>query len=115
MYILYCSRFLPYINYCSKIWGNIYVTNITCVAVLQKRVVGLICGTRHLEHTSTLFKQLRIFLFLDLVKFKTAIIVYKAYHNVLQNIFSKTHLSCMFQHMVLDREIPSEVIVCIPT
>ena len=27
-YILYCSLLLPYINYCSAIWGNTYVTNI---------------------------------------------------------------------------------------
>ena len=50
-----------------------------------KRIVRLVCGAKHLEHTSTLFKQLRIFKFVDVVKVKTAIIIYKAYHNALPN------------------------------
>ena len=28
IYMLYCSLFLPYINYCSEIWGNTYCTKI---------------------------------------------------------------------------------------
>ena len=30
IYMLYCSLFLPYINYCSEIWGNTYATNVEC-------------------------------------------------------------------------------------
>ena len=106
IYILYCYLFLSYINYCSKMWGNTYVTNIWCITVLQERVVHLVCGAKRLEYTSTLFKQLCILKFVDLVKFKTAIIMHKAYHNVLLN---------NLQNMVLDRKMASEVIVCIPT
>ena len=36
IYMLYCSLFLPYINYCSEIWGNTYATNVECITVLQK-------------------------------------------------------------------------------
>ena len=43
MYILYCYLFLPYISYCSEIWGNTYVTNIRCITVIQKRVIRLVC------------------------------------------------------------------------
>ena len=81
--MLYCSIFLPYINYCSEICGNTYATNVECITILQKRVV---------DHTNYLFKQLGILKFVDLVKFKTSIIMFKAYHNELpgslQEIFN---------------------------
>ena len=62
-------------------WSNTYVTNIRCTTVLQKRVVRLVWGTY--QHLFTLLCILR---FVDQVKFKTAIIMYKPYHNVLPNI-----------------------------
>ena len=34
LYTLYCSLFLPYINYCSEIWGNTYVTNLNPIYIL---------------------------------------------------------------------------------
>ncbi len=60
IYMLYCSLFLPYINYCSGIWGNTYATNVECITVIQKRVVRLVCGARRPDHTGPLFKQLVI-------------------------------------------------------
>ena len=54
-----------------------------CITVLQKRVVRLVCGGRRLTLTNPLFKQLGILTFVDLVKCKTSIIMFKAYHNVL--------------------------------
>ena len=81
--MLYCSLFLPYINYCSEIWGNTCATNVECITVLQKRIVLLVCGARRLDHTNHLFKQLGILKFVDLVKFNTSIIMFKAYHNEL--------------------------------
>ena len=87
--MLYCSLFLPYNNYCSEIWGNTYATNVDCITVLQKRVVRLGCGAGRLDHTNPLFIQLGILKFVDLVKFKTSIIMFKAYHNVLPDSMQK--------------------------
>ena len=87
--MLYCSLFLPYINYCSEIWGNTYATNVECITVLQKRVVLLVCGARRLDHTNPLFKELGILKFVDLVKFKTSIIMFKVYHNELPDSLQK--------------------------
>ena len=63
--------------------------NVECITVLQKRVVRLICGARRLDHTNPLYKQLGILKFVDLVKFKTSIIMFKAYHNVLPDSLQK--------------------------
>ena len=38
--MLYDSLFVPYLTYCSEIWGNTYKTNINCVHLLQKKVGG---------------------------------------------------------------------------
>ena len=65
MYILYCSLLLPHINYCSEMWGKAYVTNIKCITVLQKQILHLFLGEKRLEHTSTLFKQLFIYIYMQ--------------------------------------------------
>ena len=97
IYMLYCSLFLPYIKYCIEIWGNTYATNVECIAVLQKRVtlVRIVCGARRLDHINPLFKQLGIFTFVDLVKFKTSIIMFKAYHNELPDGLQKMFNLCV--------------------
>ena len=41
--IFYCSIFLPYIHYCSEIWGNTYHINITIIIIIQKRAISAVC------------------------------------------------------------------------
>ena len=36
---LYCSLFMPYLSYCSEIWGKTYITYIKSLYLLQKKVV----------------------------------------------------------------------------
>ena len=112
--MLYRSLFLPYINYCSEIWGNTYCTNVECITVLQKRVVRLVCGAKRLDHTNPLFKQLGILKFVDLVKFKTSIIMFKAYHNVLPDSL-QNFLLYVYKYMILAKNVLSLFIVPIPT
>ena len=66
-------------------WGNTYTTNIHGIIILQKRVIRLVCGVKCLEHAITLFQQLGVLKFVDLVKLKTAVIVFRAFHNELQS------------------------------
>ena len=91
-----------------------YATNVECITVLQKRVVRLICGARRLDHTNPLFKQLGILKFVDLVKFKTSIIMFKAYHNVLPDSLQKC-LIYVYKYMILAKNVLSVFIVPIPT
>ena len=83
MYILYCSLFLPHLSYCCEISGNTYTTNIHGITLLQKRVIELICRVKRQEHTCTLFQQLDVLKCVDLVKLKTASIMFRAFHNEL--------------------------------
>ena len=57
--------------------------------VLQKRVVRLVCSAIRQDHTNHLFKQLGILKFVDLVKLKTSIIMFKAYHKALPDSLQK--------------------------
>ena len=107
MYALYCSLFLPYLSYCCEMWGNTYTTNIHGITILQKRVIMLVCGVKHLEHTSTVFQQLGFLKFVDLVKLKTAIIImFRTFHNELPSNLQIV-LNHMCLYMVLDRTIHS--------
>ena len=83
MRILYCSVFLPYINYCSEIWGNTYPTNINGIVLLQKRAIRLLFDADRLAHTAPLFRRANVLNFTDLVKVKTAIFMYRAYYCML--------------------------------
>ena len=75
MHILYYSLFMPYIMYCAEVWGNTYATNIHCLVLLQKMVIRLICSAKRLN---LLFHNVHILKLPDLVKLKTAIIMFKA-------------------------------------
>ena len=83
MHILYYSLFMPYIMYCAEVWGNTYATNTHCLVLLQKRDIRLICGAKRLDHTNLLFHNVHILKLPDLVKLKTAIIMFKAYRYIL--------------------------------
>ena len=55
-----------------------------CLVLLQKRVViRLICGAKRLDHTNLLFHNVNVLKIPDLVKLKTAIIMFKAYRYIL--------------------------------
>ena len=83
MHVLYYSLFTPYIMYCAEVWGNTYATHIHCLVLLEKRVIRLICGAKGNDHTHLLFHNVHILKLPDLVKLKTAIIMFKAYCYIL--------------------------------
>ena len=82
MHTMYSSLFLPYISYCSEIWGNAYPSNVKCLVVLQKRAIRLLYGAGRPDHTidSSFLQVAHIKIKTDLVKFKTAMFMYKAYY-----------------------------------
>ena len=53
LFILYCSLFLPYLTYCSEIWGN--KSNIQCIFLLQKKIVRIVYGANFKDHTDVIF------------------------------------------------------------
>ena len=91
--ILYNSIVLPYLSYCSEVWGNTYRSSLHPLCILQKRAMRIIHKTGYQEHTNQLFLHSKSFKFMDLISFKTAQIMFKAKNNSLpghiQGIFSE--------------------------
>ena len=90
IYMLYCSLFLPYINYCSEIWGNMHVCYkcgmYNCNTETSSSP-SLWCKTPRPHWPS--FQTAWHFEIYRLVKFKTSIIMFKAYHNELPGSLQK--------------------------
>ena len=86
MFTLYCSLFLPYLTYCCEIWqiwGNTYTTNVNCLHVIQKKLDRIIHHEGRLADTNCLFQQMHSLKFHDLVKYRTAIVMFKLYYGKL--------------------------------
>ena len=72
-------------SYCCAVWGNTYKSNIEYIYLLQKKVVRIVCGVGYREHTNELFNELRILTLINIVKLRSACIMYKAYKKLLPN------------------------------
>ena len=83
LHILYNTMILPYLNYCTEIWGNTYKCTLQPLSILQKRAIRIIHNTGYREHTNPLFLQSKTLKLTDLVQFHTAQIMYRASNNLL--------------------------------
>ena len=83
LYILYCSLALPYMSYCAEIWGNTYRTNVLPVFIKQKRLLRIVCRGKRVDHTTPLFYKMHALKLFDLIKLNTAVVMFKAYNNML--------------------------------
>ena len=97
--LLYNTMFLPYINYCSEVWGSSCAKNVNTIFILQKRAVRLICNTSPRAHTHSFFCNLKILKFEDLVQLKISHIIHKVkLHNLPPNIVNLLNLTIVNSH-----------------
>ena len=76
----YHSIFLSYMTYCIVVWGKTFISNLSSLNSIHKKVVRLISNCKY-NSSSVIFRKLRVLKFLDIVNFKTAEIVFKAVRN----------------------------------
>ena len=81
--LLYSALLLPYLNYCSEVWGKCCSTVLAPIVILQKRAIRIICKSSNRAHTTLLFKKLELLKFVDIIDFKIGVIMYKANHKLL--------------------------------
>ena len=74
---------MPYLSYCSEIWGKTYIAYINSLYLLQKKVVRTMSKVGRLDHTNELFVDLKLLKLSDLIDLKIAIIVFKVKQKVL--------------------------------
>ena len=74
---LYHTLIVPYLTYCVEVWGNNYVSNLNPLVTIQKRAIRIVHKVGFYEHTNDLFLRSNTLKFMDLVEFKTALLMYK--------------------------------------
>ena len=98
---LYYALIYPFLTYSLIAWGNTYETNIKPLLILQKRAIRIITFSSFFEHTSPLFKSLKIINFSDLVQFVTSVFMFKYHKQLLPSIFSNyfTYISSLYSQL----------------
>ena len=76
--IIYNSLILPYLMYCIEIWGNTYSSRLRELILLQKRAIRIIDKAGFRDHTSGIFKRLKLLKFVDLSYYQTCVLMYNA-------------------------------------
>ena len=95
---LYSSVVEPHFTYCVEVWGNTYRSYLQSLSGKQKRAMRIVCKSSYLCHSADLLKKLEVLPLFHLVKYKTAIFIYKVFYSLVPaNILSHfTHLSNVY-------------------
>ena len=87
--MIYCTLVLPYISYCCEIWGHTYKTRIQPLYIIQKRAIRICNHLEYRSHSKPAFFNLKTLTIADLVQFKSMVLMYKIYNNLMpSNILS---------------------------
>ena len=74
---LYNTRFEPYLNYYSEVWGLAGKTILSKINIYQNMCIRMVCKVSRNSHTTNLFKKLKILKFRDKVDYKILQLMYK--------------------------------------
>ena len=84
---LYNSLILPYLNYCTVIWGNNKKCRLTTLTNLQKKAVRCVAKTGYKDHTSPLFKRFNMLKLADIICLNAGVLMFRIMNsNVLPNL-----------------------------
>ena len=84
---LYYALIYPFLIYGIISWGNTYNTTLQPLFILQKKAIRIMTFSNFDEHSSPLFKQLKIVKLYDLVTLHNVVFMYKFHNNLLPNAF----------------------------
>ena len=84
---LYYALVEPFLNYCIIAWGGTYRTTLQSLFILQKKALRIITFTSFNEHSSPLFKDLRVVELFDIIALQLAVFMYKFHNKLLPPVF----------------------------
>lgn len=84
---LYYSMVYPYLQYCNIVWASTYLSNLSRLVILQKRVVRIINNSRFDSPTGLIFKNFQLLKFNDIHKLQTGQFMFSYEHNLLPEHF----------------------------
>ena len=67
LFNLYNAIIQPHLSYCCEIWGNTNKIDLLPLIVAQKKVIRLVYNVGYRDHITSLFKNLQVLKFEDIV------------------------------------------------
>jgi hypothetical protein len=90
--VLYNSLILPYLQYCTIIWGSSYTTHLHPLLQCQKKVMRIIMHSPPLTLSKPLFKELNILTVFQIYEFQLSCFIFRHLNNLLPS-----PISCLFE------------------
>jgi hypothetical protein len=84
---LYYSLIYPYLSYCNLIWASTYRTRLTCLTLLQKRALRVVCNAPPRAHSKHLYLSLGILPFESINKLQIGLFMYKVHMHLVPESF----------------------------
>ena len=95
---LYYALIYPFLTYGILVWGSTYCTTLQPLFILQKKVVRIITFSKFYEHTSPIFKRLKLIKLNDLLYLYTAVFMYKFHRKLLPSTFDNFFSTVAAKH-----------------
>ena len=68
---------------------NTLPTNLNCIRLLQKKAIRIVGNIDYNGHTNSVFMELKLLKFDDIIKSKIGVVMYKAFNNLLNERLSR--------------------------
>ena len=104
MRTLYNSFIYPYFTYCIEVWGNICTTHLDPLVRIQKRAVRTIVGARKFDHSTPIFKKLKLLNLNEIYIYCVQLFMYKYHHRILPPVFHDLFVSNNTVHSHFTRQ-----------
>ena len=83
LHTLYNTLVLPYLSYCTIVWGDRNNSNLDSLFITQKKIIRTCTNSIWLEHTTPLFLSLKKFKIRDIYLQQLAVHMYRYHHDLL--------------------------------
>ena len=74
----YFAFIYPYLSYNVIVWGGTYKSHLNPLIISHKKIIRNICDAEYLEHSSPLYKKLKLLKFEDIYKYNLLVYMFKA-------------------------------------
>lgn len=91
LHTLYNTLVLPYLTYCTLVWGDKNNANLDSLLITQKKIIRTCTYSLWLAHTAPLFISLKKLKIHDIYSYQTAIHMYRYHHDLLPPDLPNNH------------------------
>ena len=81
---------MPHIKYCNICWGNKYTSNVSCIDIIQKLIIRIICKKHLLYHTRRIYIENYLLKVNEITYINTCEFMFEVFNNRHPYIINKT-------------------------